>query len=55
MSEEELKGHGVEELELLLARYGLEQTHKWTEDKEGSEPHPRPSQEQFDHTHTHTD
>lgn len=34
MSEGELKGHGVEELELLLAHYGLEQTHKWIEGKE---------------------
>lgn len=34
MSEEELKGYGVEDLGLLLAHYGLEQTHKWIEGKE---------------------
>lgn len=36
MSEEELKVNGEEELELLIAYYGHEQTHKWTE---GAEDH----------------
>lgn len=34
MSEEELKDYGEEELELLIAHYGYEQTHRWTEDTE---------------------
>lgn len=36
MSEEELKIYGEEELQLLIAHYGHEQTHKWTE---GAEDH----------------